>query len=164
MSDEKSTDVELYEADNVKTVVDIAAGLVLAAMSVFALFWLFPNYIVSGSNEYDVGPEFFPKLAAWTVFGLSIVLIISRVIRFELSVNGRSGKSIVFEIVVWAMISALTLVGLLKIGFLITAPLIISLGALASGYRIWWVIAMLAIAFPLLLDQAAWMVFTVDLP
>jgi Tripartite tricarboxylate transporter TctB family len=161
------SEVEKLESDQVTPVVDIAAGLFLAAMAVAALMWLIPNYIVSGAGEYDVGPAFFPKMAAWIVLGLSLSLVALKSFGLKTAVLnswGRSGKSIVFEIIIWSLIATLALLGIAKTGFLLTASLIIGLGAIVCGYRTWWLIAVLAVAFPLLVNQLVWAVFTVALP
>jgi len=158
------SEVDKLENDQVTPVVDIAAGLFLAAMAITALVWLIPNYIVAGAGEYDIGPTFFPKLTAWVVLTLSLSLVAIKIFGHKVSTVGRSGKSTVFEIIVWSVISALVLIGINKIGFLITASLLIVFGAIVSGNRVWWLIAALAVIFPLLVNQLVWVVFTVDLP
>ena len=164
MAEDKFTDSELHEDDLFKPIVEIAAGIFLAAIAVFSLLWVFPNYIVAVDAANDVGPEFFPKLAAWAVLGLSLLLILTRVIQFKPSRSGMQGRSILMEIGIWSTISVFSVLGLLHIGFLITAPLIILFGAIACGYRNVWAIIIVTIAVPLILDQAAWLIFTVDLP
>ncbi len=164
MADDNIVNGEIDEDNQVKSGVDIAAGIVLAAISIFALVWLFPNYIVPATGENDIGPEFFPKLAAWAVLGLSILLVTSQIMRFNRSDTGIAGRTILFEIAAWMAISVVTLLGILKIGLFIISPLIIILGAVLCGYRKWWIIVVLAVIFPVVLEQAAWLVFTVDLP
>jgi hypothetical protein len=164
MAEDKFTESELHQDDRIKPIVEIAAGVFLAAIAIFSLFWIFPNYIVAVAAANDVGPEFFPKLAAWVVLGLSLLLIITRVIQFKPSGVGMRGRSILFEIGIWSTISVLSVLGLLNIGFLIMSPLIILFGAIACGYRNVWAIVFITIAVPLVLDQAAWLIFTVDLP
>ncbi len=164
MAEDKFTDSELHEDDRIKPIVEIVAGVILAAAAIFSLFWIFPNYIVAVDAANDVGPEFFPKLAAWAVFGLSILLIVTRVIQFKPSDGGIQGRSILLEIGIWSVISVFSVLGLLNIGFLIISPLIILFGAIACGYRNVWAIIFVTIAVPLVLDQAAWLIFTVDLP
>jgi hypothetical protein len=164
MVNDSVTGSELPEDDRVKPIVEIAAGIFLAAIAIFALYWVFPNYIVAVAGANDVGPEFFPKLATWTVLGLSILLIVTRIVQIKSSDGGMRGRSILLEIVIWSVISVLSVLGLLNIGFLIMSPLIILFGAIACGYRNVWAIVFITIAVPLVLDQAAWLIFTVDLP
>ena len=159
------TDTQRPETENNQAyTIDIAAGLVLAAMSTAALFWLIPNYVELGTSKHDVGPAFFPQLTAMLVLGFSLVLAIAKTIRYRKGNPGLSGTSLGMETVIWAAISVLTVLGISKLGFLFIAPLLIGLGAIVCGYRIWWIIAALAIAFPIIIDQAAWLLFTVDLP
>jgi len=152
----------------VTPVIDIAAGLFLAAMAALALLWLIPNYIVSAAGEYDVGPAFFPKMSAWIVLVLSLSLVIIKVYGLKTEAKtlpgGRSGQSIVFEIIIWSLIAVLALLGITKSGFVLTASLIIGLGAIACGYRTWWLIALLAVVIPLIINQLVWIIFTVALP
>ena len=164
MAEDKFADSELHEDDRIKPLVEIAAGIFLAAIAVFSLFWIFPNYIVSSTAANDVGPEFFPKLAAWSVLGLSMLLIITRIPQLKPAGGGMRGRSILFEIGIWSIVSVFSVVGLLNIGFLITASVIILFGAVACGFRNVWAIVIITIAVPLVLDQAAWLIFTVDLP
>jgi tripartite tricarboxylate transporter TctB family protein len=155
------------DAARVTTVTDIAAGLVLAAISVTALLWLIPNFIESGASEYDIGPAFFPKLTAWVVLALSVALTLTNMVRYRASgsrdLSGQ-GWSVLFEIFAWTLVGGLTLFGLSKVSFLLTAALLVAFGAVVAGYRRWWVIAVLALVFPVVVDQIVWLVFTVDLP
>ncbi len=158
-------DTENRETDKDEAhLMDIVAGLVLAAMSSAALLWLIPNYVELGTSKHDVGPAFFPRLTAFVVLGFSVLLVITKAFRYRKGNPGLSGISIMLEIIIWAVISILAVVGISNIGFLFTSALLVGLGAIASGYRTWWVIAVLAVAFPVIIDQLAWLVFTVDLP
>lgn len=156
---------EKRETDNEESyLMDIVAGLVLAAMSIVVLLWIIPNYVELGTSKHDVGPAFFPRLTASIVLGLSVLLVVSKTIRYRKGNPGLSGISILLEITVWAVIAILAVVGISNIGFLFTSTLLIGLGAIASGHRKWWVIVVLAVAFPFIIDQMAWLVFSVDLP
>ncbi|MFK5977662.1 MAG: tripartite tricarboxylate transporter TctB family protein [Rhizobiaceae bacterium] len=160
MSDNEKLDAANDEAP----LIEIAAGLVLAAMSIVALLWLIPYYVELGTSKHDVGPAFFPRLTAFVVLGFSILLVITKALRYKKGKPELSGASIVLETIIWATISILVIVGISNIGFLITSTLLVGFGAIISGYRTWWVIALLAVAFPVIIDQMAWLVFTVDLP
>ena len=144
--------------------IDIAAGIAMAAMSLIALIWVIPNYVEVGTSDFDIGPAFFPNFTATLVLGLSALLIVTRAIRYTSGNPGLPGKVIVFEIALWAVISVSIIPSFAKLGFLLTATLIIGAGVIMCGYRVWWVIALLAVVFPLIIDQAAWFIFTVDLP
>lgn len=159
------TSAENRETGNDETdLIDIAAGLVLAAMSIATLVWLIPNYVELGTSKHDVGPAFFPRLTAFVVLGFSVLLVITKAIRYRKSIPDLSGMSILVEVAIWAVISILTILGFSRFGFIFTAPLLIGLGAIVCRYRVWWVIAVLAVSFPFIIDQAAWLIFSVDLP
>ncbi len=151
----------------VTSVTDIVAGLVLAAMAVVALVWLIPNYMDAGASQYDIGPAFFPKLTAWAVLVLSLALSATKALRYRASnAHGAAdqGRWVLFEILAWTLVGGLTLFGLSRVSFVLTAALLVAFGAVVAGYRRWWVIAILAVVFPLAVDQVVWIIFTVDLP
>ncbi len=141
--------------------VDIAAGLCLAALSVFALVWLIPNHTQPADSQFDVAPGFFPNLAAGAVLLLSGLLLLRR---WSQAAGGGGGARIVLELAVWCALSVAIMLALSHIGFLIMAPVVIAGAMLFSGNRNWWLIAAMTVIFPLVVKWAAWFIFTVDLP
>ncbi|NNF80445.1 MAG: hypothetical protein HKN05_20680 [Rhizobiales bacterium] len=141
--------------------VDIAAGLCLAALSVFALVWLIPAHTQPADSQFDVAPGFFPNLAAGAVLLLSGLLLLRR---WGQVPSGGGGARIVLELAVWSALSVAIMLALSHIGFLIMAPVVIAGAMLFSGNRNWWLIAAMTIIFPLVVKWAAWFIFTVDLP
>lgn len=141
--------------------VDIAAGLCLAALSVFALVWLIPTHTQPADSQFDVAPGFFPNLAAGAVLLLSGLLLLRR---WGRAPSGGGGARIVLELAVWCALSVAVMMALSHIGFLIMAPVVIAGAMLFSGNRNWWLIAAMTIIFPLVVKWAAWFIFTVDLP
>lgn len=141
--------------------VDIAAGLCLAAVSVFALVWLIPTHTQPADSQFDVAPGFFPNLAAGAVLLLSGLLLLRR---WGQAPSGGGGLRIVMELGVWCALSVAVMLGLSHIGFLVMAPVVIAGAMLFSGNRNWWLIAAMTMIFPLLVKWAAWFIFTVDLP
>ena len=164
MTEHQMSDSAEEEDDLIHPIIDLAVGILLAAGSLFCLFWLFPRYIVASVGENDVGPEFFPKFAAWIVFALSILLVIKSLSSLRHTrITNRKGY-IPLEILIWVIVSVLIVLGIRHIGFLFTAPWVILLGALATWYRKWWLMVILAIVMPLVIYQTAWLVFGVELP
>lgn len=143
---------------------DIVAGLVLAAMAILALVWLIPTYIEVGTSKFDVGPAFFPQLTAALVLVLSLVLVLIRTARYRSGTGEPTGRYAIGELAFWVALSGLTMLGITSVGFVITSGTLIAFGAVLSGYRIWWAIALLAVIFPVVVDQIAWLIFTVDMP
>lgn len=143
---------------------EIAAGLVLVAGSVFALLWLIPENTLPSASEHDISPALFPTLAAWAVLALSAVLIGTRLSRLRAAARAEPGFSVVLEIAVWTVIGGITMLGLSTVGFVATAALVIAFWMVFGGCKTWWRVLLIAIVFPLTVEQLAWIVFTVQLP
>ena len=154
----------ILENKGKEDVMDIAAGLFLALLAVTTLIWIIPSHTETTSSDYDVSAAFFPYLAVWTAFGLSILLIVSRLLKFHRLPGNFIDRRILIEVVCWSGISIVTFGGLSFIGFAWTMPLLVSSAMIFSGNRTWWLIGLLSIAFPILVDQLIWLIFTVDLP
>ena len=144
-------------------VVDLASGLLMAALAVLALAWIIPANVDADAGDYDVSPVFMPKLAAWIVLALGLLLAASAVRRA--SGAWRSAPwSIVVDPLAWAGVSVLVYLSLMHLGFLVTAPAVIAGGLLYAGQRSPIIIAIISIGLPLLLNTGAWQIFQVALP
>ncbi|MEM8812707.1 MAG: tripartite tricarboxylate transporter TctB family protein [Pseudomonadota bacterium] len=145
--------------------VDLTAGILLFALAVFALTWLVPNHTEPSFSDHDVAPGFFPSMSAWAVLGLSAVLIASGLRRIMIG-GARVGRdvSVLVDLGSWVILASLAVVGFGALGFLWTAPPLIAVGMVLAGSRKIWLILAVAILFPLLIDFAAFQLFTVDLP
>ncbi len=151
----------------VNPVHDIVAGLVLAALSLFALLWLIPTQTKSAAGAYDVSPGFFPRLAASAVLILSVIFVGHRVARFgqmRQQKTSSDGGAILTEIVVWTIACAAIWIGLWQIGFLVVAPLVIAIAMVAAGVRRWWLIVIVAAGVTAATYWGAGSLFEVDLP
>ncbi len=144
--------------------INITAGLFLAAAAIGALVWLVPHNTLPSGAEHDIQPRFFPSLAAWVVLVLSATLVGINCRRRSEVHTGLKGSTILLELAVWAVVGMVTMFALTKTGFLFVAPILICGGMMFARYRNWWAIGPLSILLPLLIDQAAWVFFTVDLP
>jgi len=146
---------------------DLAAGLVLVALSLIALLWLIPQHTEAVASGFDIAPGFFPNLAAGVVLLLALGHTAQHLWRRKAVADHApdpQGSRILAELAIWALVAAATLAGLTRIGFVPTAALLIALGMVAAGARRWLLITAVTVAVPLLIDWAAWTVFTVDLP
>ena len=155
---------EQNRPEDASPLIDVVAGLLLAAMSLFALLWLIPNHTGAALSEHDISPGFFPTFAAWAVLALSVLFVATRAGALRSAAQTAGGLSIVIEIAVWSLAGALTVLGLSTVGFLIAAPILIAAWMIVGGRRAWWQLLLLALLFPLVIDQLAWIVFTVQLP
>lgn len=144
---------------------DIVAGLFLAVLAGFALVWLVPGHVERSLSDHDVQPGFFPNLAAGIVLVLSLGLVVERLRgKPRLRSGFGQGRFVPLDLAIWAGVAGLAMLGFHTVGFLVVAPLLIAAGMLFAGCRQVWLIAAVALLFPVLVDQAAWHVFTVDLP
>ncbi len=161
-------DAETPESGYERAAIDVAAGLVLAAVSIVCLAWLIPAHVGINASEYDVSPAFFPTLAAWLVLFLSLALVATRITRIDRAAGPLGGVSagwpIVTQTVTWSVVALLAWYGMDAIGYMPTAAAILVLGAVACRYRNIFAIVGLAIVMPVAIDQLAWLVFQVDLP
>lgn len=112
-------------------------------------------------SQFDVAPGFFSNLAAGAVLLLSGVLLLRR---WGQAPSGGGGWRIVLELAVWSALGAAIMLALSHIGFLVMAPVVIAGTMVFSGNRTWWLIAAMTLVFPLAVEWAAWLIFTVDLP
>lgn len=145
--------------------IDIATGVLIAALALVALFWLIPRQIDTRVGEYDLSPAFFPRVAAWAVLALAVALVVLRLAQPRRGPSAQGGgPRIVAEAAVWTLVAALTMISLFKIGYLITSIGLIAGGAWMAGRRDWLRIGLVAVLLPVLMKFAAWQIFTVQLP
>lgn len=162
MSDPKTED-----KGSVPHVINIVAGIFLAAVSIWLLIVTIPNNIGQAAGKNDISPSLFPTLVAWLLLCLSLILVTvhaAKLRRLGGSGSGRKGVWILVEFGVWMATAALVYLGLQMIGFVVAAVILIVLGALACGYRNYWVISVLAVSMPLIASQMAWWIFQVQMP
>lgn len=161
-------DAQTPDSGSERAAVDVAAGLVLAAVSIVCLAWFIPAHVGTNASEYDVSPAFFPNLASWLVLFLSLALVATRIIRIDRASGPLGGVSagwpIVTQTITWSVVALLAWYGMEAIGYMPTAAAILVLGAVACRYRNIFAIIGLAIVMPVVIDQLAWLVFQVDLP
>lgn len=148
-------------------VTDVASAAVLVALSAAALLWLIPAQTDATAGAYDLSPAAFPSLAAGTVLVLSLALLGLRLRRWRRErppAEARGPATVLLEGLLWTAVCVAAMAGLRLAGFVATSALLLAGGMALAGQRAWPRVAVIAIALPLLLDQAAWWLFTVDLP
>ena len=147
--------------------IDIVVSIFLATVSIWLLIVTIPKNIGQAAGKNDISPSLFPTLAAWFLLGLSLSLITVHVVKLRSPGGNGSDQNIgwiAMEFIVWMLTATLLYFGLQTIGFLVVAAVTIALGALAAGYRNYWMIGSLAVVIPLIMSQTAWLVFQVQLP
>ncbi len=152
-------------ADGTRPATDIIAGAVLVVLALAALFWIVPAYTETDVGDYDVSPAFFPRLGAGVVLVLALALIAVGARRHMAGgKDGRPGRRVLLEMLIWAAAATATVVGLQTIGFIATSAIVVVGWMLLAGQRQWLLVGAAAVLFPLAVDTAAWVFFTVDLP
>lgn len=142
----------------------MASAGVLAVASLFCLLWLVPNHTQAAMSPGDISPAFFPMAAALTVLILCVGMFLSRLTKSSATPADLSGMTILSETGIWLVAATALFIVLPVIGFIPTSIATIALSSIAIHYKRWWIIAVLAVAFTLVVDFGAWQIFTVDLP
>ena len=144
---------------------DIVAGVLLAILALAALFWIVPAHTETNVGDYDVSPAFFPRLGAGVVLALALTLITTGARRHLAGRgNGRPGRRVLEELLIWGAAATVTVIGLQTIGFIATSAVVVAGWTLLAGQRRWLLVGAAAVLFPLAVDTAARVFFTVDLP
>jgi len=155
-----------YEKDHAdQRVIEIAAGLVLSAVSLALIFWMIPANVSHTISEHDISPDFIPRAAAWTLLGLSLALIFDRLaktidVRKSIA-DSTKGSAILVQLVAWLTVAAVAYAGMAYVSFHVTAVALIVTGALVCHYPNWRILALVAIVTPVLIGQISWSVFSV---
>ena len=161
------SDAETEGTNTDPPIFNIVAGILLATLSLWLLIVTIPNNISQTAGKNDISPSLFPTLTAWGLLGLSLLLISINALKLHLQGSNRQSQNgfwILTQFVVWMITATLVYFGLLAVGFVTVACMLIGLVALASGYRNFWMTCILAVAMPLITSQLAWSIFQVQLP
>ncbi len=158
-ADEDRNDPDAAETDRG---IDIFVGAALAALAILALVWFIPTYTQPADSQFDVAPGFFPSLAVGGVMILSLMMVVHRL--WRRGPSSSSGLLVLCELVVWTGAAVVAMLLLYHAGFLAMAALLLAAAMYVCGNRNLWLIAGMAIVFPLAVDWGAWLIFTVDLP
>ncbi|MFK7751871.1 MAG: tripartite tricarboxylate transporter TctB family protein [Sedimentitalea sp.] len=143
---------------------DLTAAAVLAAAALVCLLWLIPNHTEPPYSENDIAPAMFPMISAALVLILSVGLGLTAVMRPRETGDDLPGRLILLEIAVWCAVGLAIHFALPRLGFVPLAIAIVFLGGFFVRYQKWWLSALLAIGFAVVVDFGAWQIFTVDLP
>jgi len=151
----------------ISPILNVAVGIILAALSFWLIFALIPNNINQLSSENDISPSLFPTLSAWFLLGLSLVLITLNGLKLRNRDFRNLDKAfilILLEAIICLITAAAIYLLLPLAGFLIVSGALIVLIALVTRYKNYWMIGALALFMPLVTSQVVWIVFQVNLP
>lgn len=150
------------------------AAVVVLLMAGVALGWLIPVHVPNAHDPGDLPPILVPTLSA-AVMGLMALLLGVRSWRtkgtgHDEQEDGEAAEDLGFgaeelvNLCLWIAASAATWLLLRYLGFIYAAGFIIAAGAIYSGVRKPWVVIVLAVAAPLLIDNVVWYGLNVQLP
>lgn len=150
------------------------ASVIVLLMAGVALGWLIPVHVPNAHDPGDLPPILVPTLSA-AVMGLMAILLGVRSLRSKRAGHdeqeeGEAADDLVFgveELVnlgVWVVASAATWLLLRYLGFVYAAGFIIAAGLVYGGVRKPWVVIVLAVAAPVLIDNIVWYGLNVQLP
>lgn len=152
------------------------SGAVLAALGLLAISWLIPEKVVGANNDHGgLTPGFMPRVAAWcmVVLGGIVALNALRVMLGKLPLIAEEseenetlgfGRNEVVDAIIIAVLSAVYVIGLVKLGFLIPSAIILGVVSSCTGYRKVIPLFIISIGFPALLEYLLWYVLKVPLP
>ncbi len=142
---------------------DFYIGAFSLVFGLVLYFWLIPGW-VEDADFTQSSPRLFPNLTAIAIslIGTSLMIKNFRALR-------RSGScgltSVGVEVVFWMVVSLLTLLGTLHVGFVIANAIICFACIFFAGQRQHLpLVALFSVVFPLLLNLFAANVFDVVLP
>lgn len=144
--------------------ISLVAGIVLAALSTFALLWLIPANVATGSSAGDLPPNTVPNLSAGLVLLLSLALIIQSLLRRKRQGKRTGGRHILAELTTAAAVFGGVWLAFIKPGFLVMSIPFMSAAMLYAGGRNLWIIAVISVVLSVIIYFGVWEIFTVQLP
>lgn len=148
--------------------VEITAGLFFVVLAIALLFWVIPVNVGSSTSEHDMSPDLFPRLAAWSLLGLSLSLVVNRLVKTadirQAFTSYTGGSTIILEAFLWLIVGVFAYIGMASLSFYATGCGLVVIGAIACHYNNRWILAGLALLLPFVLMQVSWLIFEVKLP
>lgn len=154
---------------------DLAAAVVLVAFAAVGLAWVVPTQTSPPQMALDLPPAFVPNLALGVLLVLGVVLglraqwrlrnakIQDHDIEFGAEASG-FGRAELINTSLWFLVSALAMLAMPVLGFAITGGLMIIAAMLFAGQRNPWVVGLVGIIAPVLIDQLSWHALSIELP
>lgn len=148
---------------------DIISGCFLTVFGLISIFVLIPAEI-SGSSDYGLAPDFFPMALAWLFTGLSVLLVIGRLVPM---IAGDAGEDEAVPmhradwgfITVCALFLAAGYLAIEQIGFMAGAAAVIAVAMIAmGGWRNKPALVLVSLIMPAVIASAFKYIFTIYLP
>jgi len=151
----------------------IWSGVVIGAIMLVFLLWIIPNYTYPPDSELDLAPSFIPSLAVTVTLLLSILLVVTALLTKKRDDGGHEefgdettgmGWQEFKNLGLWILVSMGAWFGTVHVGFEPAMTVFLAIGLFYAGLRKYWLLAIIAIATPIILSQFAWHIFTSELP
>jgi hypothetical protein len=146
---------------------DLISGGVLLIACVFTIYFIVPLQIDSGGEDYGLEPKFFPVALLWLITGLSVLLVVTRLV----VPADPPGSAVPLQAKNWLFVGgmsiffALAFVAISFVGFIPAAAVIIAILMIAVGGRRHWIeIIIVSLIAPIVIDLALSHLFKVQLP
>ena len=155
----------------------IWAGVLLVLASLWCLFWLIPDNTYPPDSELDLAPALVPSIAIGVCLVLAVVLAVQAVYggrrvedgedhldeEFGAEATGASAH-VLLNLLIWTAIAGAAWFLIEHVGFEPAMTLFLVATMLFVGARNPWTIALVSLATPIVLSQAAYQFFNTELP
>ena len=155
----------------------IWSGVLLVLASFWCLFWLIPDNTAPAESELDLSPALVPSIAIGACLVLALVMAAQAVYggrkveagedhldeEFGAEATGASGPVLV-NLFIWAAAGGASWLLIEHVGFEPAMALFLAATMLFVGARNPWTIALVSLATPMVLSQAAYQFFNTELP
>ncbi len=155
----------------------IWAGALLALVSLWCLVWLIPDNTAPAESELDLAPALVPSIAIGVCLVLAVVLAVQAVYggrrvedgedhldeEFGAEATGASAH-VLLNLLIWTAIAGAAWFLIEHVGFEPAMTLFLVATMLFVGARNPWTIALVSLATPIVLSQAAYQFFNTELP
>lgn len=151
----------------------IWSSVVISVIMLAFLFWIIPNNTSPPDSDLDLAPSFIPSLAVTVTLLLAVLLGVTALLtrkreeglheEFGEEASGM-GWAEFKNLGLWILVSIGAWFGTVHVGFEPAMTVFLAIGLIYAGMRNYWLTAIIAIATPIILSQAAWHIFTTELP
>ncbi len=155
----------------------IWAGVLLALASLWCLFWIIPGNTAPAESELDLAPALVPSVAIGACLVLALVMTAQALWggrrveagedhldeEFGAEATGAS-RHVLLNLLIWLAVAGASWLLIEHVGFEPAMTLFLVATMLFVGARSPWTIALVSLATPIVLSQAAYQFFNTELP
>ncbi len=155
----------------------IWSGVLLVLASLWCLFWLIPENTAPAESEIDLAPALVPSIAVGACLLLAAVMALQAVRgggnvgsgedpldeEFGAEATG-ANRQVLLNLLIWTAAACASWFLIEHVGFEPAMALFMAGTMLFVGARNPWTIALVSLATPVVLSQAAYQFFSTELP